>query len=142
MSEPTGIADEPRERSGLLRRRDQPLLAWIALIAGLAVFIWWRPNAAPSKPQIEWKLLPSHTADFQVNINTATWPELTQLPEIGDTLARRIVENRRKEGPFQAPEDVTRVHGIGEKTLEPMRRYLSPVSWPLSSPAAHRRGDR
>ncbi len=129
MSEPAEIADNPLESHGLLRRRDQPLLACVALIAVVAVFCWWGPPVSSSGRLTEWGLLPNHGSDFRVNINTATWPELTQVPEIGGTLARRIVENRRLEGPFHAPEDLTRVHGIGVKTLESMQPYLSPASW-------------
>ena len=40
---------------------------------------------------------------FQVDINTASWPELVQLPGVGRTLAERIVESRQRQGPF--PDD-------------------------------------
>lgn len=52
-----------------------------------------------------------------VNINTATWEELMELPGIGATLARRIIKER--EGtPFQKLEDLLRVPGIGPKRME------------------------
>ena len=52
------------------------------------------------------------------------WPELTQLPGIGETLARRIVESRRQAGPFADHEDIRRVRGIGPRTLERISPYL------------------
>jgi competence protein ComEA len=66
-------------------------------------------------------------ARFEVDINSADWPELAQLPTIGETLARRIVESRQKGGPFRDHEDLRRVHGIGPRTLEAIRPYLRPV---------------
>ena len=45
------------------------------------------------------------------------------LPGIGETIANRIIE-AREDAPFEEPEDLMRVPGIGEKTLEMMSRYL------------------
>lgn len=129
MSKPHGVDVTSQKTLPLLRRRDQQLLAGLAVIAGLALLSWWQRNGGFSDGLIEWDQVANHSAQFDVNINTASWPELTQLPEIGETLARRIVENRRVEGPFRVPDDLVRVHGIGEKTLDHMRPYLSPDSW-------------
>ena len=67
------------------------------------------------------------TAQFQVDINAADWPELIQLPGIGDTIAQRIVESRQTAGPFLDHDDLRRVKGIGPKTLEKIRPYLLPM---------------
>ncbi len=66
-------------------------------------------------------------ARFQVDINSADWPELAQLPGIGETLARRIVQSREQEGPFLDHGDLRRVRGIGPKTLEEVRPHLLPT---------------
>ena len=65
--------------------------------------------------------------DMRIDINAADAPALTLLPGIGPTLARRIVESRRAEGPFLDHDDLQRVRGIGPKTLEGMRPYLRPM---------------
>ena len=57
----------------------------------------------------------------RVNINTAGVEELTSLPGIGPSYAKRIVEFREKNGPFKKVEDLLNVQGIGEKTLEKIR---------------------
>ena len=57
----------------------------------------------------------------RININTAGVEELTALPGIGPSYARRIVEYREKNGPFKRVEDLLNVQGIGEKTLERIR---------------------
>lgn len=53
-----------------------------------------------------------------VNINVAGVEELDELPGVGEATARAIVEDREKNGPFSAPEDLMRVSGIGEKKFE------------------------
>lgn len=37
-------------------------------------------------------------AAYTVNVNVAEWPELAQLPGVGPSLARRIVEFRVEHG--------------------------------------------
>ena len=54
----------------------------------------------------------------KVNINTATAEEIAQLKNIGSTYAVRIVEYRQENGPFEKPQDILKVKGIGEKTYE------------------------
>jgi len=54
----------------------------------------------------------------KVNINTATVQELVQLKGVGTQYAQRIVEFREANGPFQKPEDIMKVQGVGQKTWE------------------------
>ncbi len=67
------------------------------------------------------------TVEFMVDVNEATWPELSQLPDIGEALARRIVESRELAGPYLDHDDLIRVKGIGPKTLERVRPHLLPM---------------
>ncbi len=53
-----------------------------------------------------------------VDVNLATAEELQLLPRIGPTLAARIVEERERGGPFRSVQDLTRVRGIGPRTVE------------------------
>ena len=53
-----------------------------------------------------------------VNINKASVEELTQLKGIGSAYAERIVKYRDKNGPFEKPEDIMKVKGIGQKTWD------------------------
>ncbi|NQV27673.1 MAG: helix-hairpin-helix domain-containing protein, partial [Rhodopirellula sp.] len=61
---------------------------------------------------------------YQIELNSATWVELTQLRGIGTGLARRIVSDREEFGPFSSIDDLQRVPGIGPKTIEKNRRWL------------------
>jgi competence protein ComEA len=68
--------------------------------------------------------------DDRIDPNTATWTELTRLPGIGEVTAKRIVAYRQEHaaGPgqpvFRAAEDLSRVKGIGPKTVENIRERL------------------
>ena len=54
----------------------------------------------------------------KININKASAVTLRQLKRIGPKLSERVVEYREKHGPFERPEDIIQVRGIGPKTFE------------------------
>ena len=54
----------------------------------------------------------------QININTATSQELSELKGVGPAYADKIVTYREANGPFEKPEDLIKVPGIGAKTFE------------------------
>lgn len=58
------------------------------------------------------------------NINQANEETLELLPGIGPTKAKAIVD-RRKKGQFKKVDDLTRVKGIGRKTMARLRQYLT-----------------
>lgn len=58
-----------------------------------------------------------------VNINTATKSELMLLENIGSKKADNIIEHRKKH-PFKKPEDLMKVHGIGEKIFLSIKDYI------------------
>ena len=54
----------------------------------------------------------------KININTATVEQLMQLERVGPKYAQRIVDYRENVAPFDKPEDIMKVPGIGKKTWE------------------------
>jgi competence protein ComEA len=65
------------------------------------------------------------TKDVKVDINKASEKELMTVRGIGETLAKRIVEFREEHGPYDRPEDLLKVQGIGEKSFEKIRPYVT-----------------
>lgn len=64
----------------------------------------------------------------KVNINTAGIEELKTLPRIGDSIAKRIIDYRTKNGRFNRIEDIKNVSGIGEKMFENIKDMIC-VYW-------------
>ncbi|MBR0473680.1 MAG: ComEA family DNA-binding protein [Erysipelotrichaceae bacterium] len=62
---------------------------------------------------------------LSVSINTAGLDELVLIPGIGKTTAQNIIDYRDSNGLFQSVDDLLRVKGIGVKTLEKIREYIT-----------------
>jgi competence protein ComEA len=75
-------------------------------------------SAAPSDSAPERALQKSAFGlDGRLDLNAASADELEGLPGIGPKTAQRILEDRRRHGPYRKVPDLTRVKGIGAKTL-------------------------
>lgn len=61
----------------------------------------------------------------KINLNTANEQELQELSGIGEKRAADIVKYREENGSFSAVEDLMKVSGIGEKTLENLRDSIT-----------------
>jgi competence ComEA-like helix-hairpin-helix protein len=59
-----------------------------------------------------------------IDINRASAADLQRLPGIGSKMSQRILDERQKK-PFKTVEELRRVSGIGPKTLEKLRRYVT-----------------
>lgn len=115
------------------RRPDQQVLGASVLVCLSGLGVWWAVAAGWRGGLVEYDTLPHDPPQFLVDVNSAPWPELAQLPGIGETLARRIVESRQVEGPFQRVEDLQRVRGIGPKTVERIAPFVAPPGEPTYS---------
>ena len=60
-----------------------------------------------------------------VDINTADTAALESVPGIGKSLSQRIIAFREKNGPFQSVDDLLKVQGVGEKSIQKLRPYLT-----------------
>lgn len=61
----------------------------------------------------------------RIDINIAPAGDLERLPGIGPARARDIVAYRESVGPFQQPESIMKVSGIGEKTYAKIADYIT-----------------
>ncbi|SDW25987.1 competence protein ComEA [Marinococcus luteus] len=60
-----------------------------------------------------------------VNVNEAEQVDLETIPGIGPAKAAAILSYREENGSFETIEDLSNVSGIGEKTVEQLRDYIS-----------------
>lgn len=66
-----------------------------------------------------------YAAETSININTANVVELMQLKGIGEAKASAIVKYREEKGPFTSKEDLSKVRGIGDATVEKNIKKIS-----------------
>ena len=84
---------------------------WLALLTVITIVISMTGPALAEEPQ-------------KININTASADELTKLKQVGPNYAARIIEYREKHGPFEKPEEIMNVKGIGPKTFELNKEHI------------------
>lgn len=124
----TSHEDRPTRVICVLRRWDQAGVAAIVAVTMVATGLWWGWRAGIGDRLVEFDRAEPAYVKFEIDLNLAEWPELAQLPGIGETLARRIVESRESNGPFLNHDELSRVRGIGPKKLEAARPYLRPMA--------------
>jgi len=83
-----------------------------------------RKNAVAVPPPQE----SEKAAELLIDLNKATAKDLERLPGIGPQIATRIIAYRDQNGAFKKIDDITKVSGIGPKTLERLRPHLIPNS--------------
>ena len=95
---------------------------WLVLLLSLAILlapgVGWPPLAAAQPEQ-------KAVSDGKVNINTASKAELMKLKGIGASVADKIIEYRDTHGPFQKPEDIRKVRGVGKGLWEKNRDAIA-----------------
>jgi competence protein ComEA len=89
-------------------------LALVAIVGAAASAQAARGQAARQTPKVQ----------GVINLNQADLDQLTLLPGVGPTKARRIVEWRAKHH-FKRIEELTRVKGFGRKTFARLKTHLA-----------------
>jgi competence protein ComEA len=79
------------------------------------------PPSGASAPPRGGKVQPG---DPKIDVNAATEAELQRLPRVGPVLAAAIVA-ARAEKRFASVDDLRRVRGIGAKTLDSLRPFVT-----------------
>lgn len=69
--------------------------------------------------------LESQNKSQKINVNTADAETLATLPGIGPSKAHSILSYREEKGRFQTIDDVRNINGIGDKTFEKIKDYIT-----------------
>ena len=131
-------------------------VAMVALTMGLVCWIGWTiPASRDAEIRVPLLAAPPATAELQLmppsqrqvrevtrpsasltlDVNRAKQQDFERLPGIGPVLARRIVEYRESRGAFQDIEQLRRVKGIGKKTFEGIRAFVTVPPTGVTRPA-------
>ncbi len=122
--------------------------AMLSLFCGRPVLAESASKAQPASTVVSRSApAPTSAVPGVVNINEASSEQLQLLPGVGPSRAEAIV-TYRKSHPFKRVEELTRIKGIGRKSLLRLRTLLSisgpttlkerPAKAAAASPVAHR----
>ena len=93
---------------------------WILILVFVGVWIGagqlWR-RGEQQRPIAE--------AAYMVDVNQANELDLLNLPEVGPSLARKILSYRSQHGDFHSLSDLGEVPGVGPQTLKQLAPFLS-----------------
>ena len=59
-----------------------------------------------------------------LDVNTASKNDLMTLPKIGPVTAEKIIQYRDNFGPFKSIENLLKIKGIGQKTLDQLKPFI------------------
>ncbi|MBI1728158.1 MAG: helix-hairpin-helix domain-containing protein [Candidatus Rokubacteria bacterium] len=77
-----------------------------------------RPRATAAQPA-------PVTDPRPLDLNHASTDEISRLPGVGPSLARRIVEERDRRGRFESSDSLRGILGMGPKKLAALRVYVT-----------------
>lgn len=132
-------AFEQEDQAGLLatlpdfRAHHRGLLRICMAILLIVLSVQWVTVALQRPEPLKLHRGDTYWQQFRVDVNQSTWVEWMQLEGIGISMAHRIVADRTLNGPFRSIDDVARVPGIGNTTLEQIRPWLT-IGHDLSTP--------
>lgn len=124
------IYDVLKRAGGLLEEADSDRINFSAKIEDQQVL--YIPAVGEEPPEHlnqsaspEGKQSTADTEPSKININTASPSELQQIPGIGSVKAQEIIRFREENGSFQKVEDLQEISGIGEKTVEKLKNFVT-----------------
>ncbi|HGF7665698.1 TPA: helix-hairpin-helix domain-containing protein [Enterococcus faecium] len=124
------VYDVLKRAGGLLEEADSDRINFSAKIEDQQVLYIPAVGEEPSEhlnqsASPEGKQSTADTEPSKININTASPSELQQIPGIGSVKAQEIIRFREENGSFQKVEDLQEISGIGEKTVEKLKNFVT-----------------
>ena len=116
----------------VFRSYDQAAVAFVLLACSAGMIFYFSYRAHISNGLIDIDHSEPLHPQYLIDINSADWPEIANLPGIGPKLANAIVEFRNQNGLFDDHESLIEVSGIGPAKFERLKNYLAPIGTPVS----------
>ena len=104
-------------------------LAALTLTLSLAPALAVHAETKPAAPAARAPAAPAS----KVDLNAASEAQLVEIPHVGPATAKRILEYRKQVGQIKSVDELLNVKGIGEKTLEMIRPYVTVAGDPKPS---------
>ncbi len=82
-------------------------------------------NSTLDSDSIELYIRPKGNEPQKIDINRAEAWLLESLPEIGEVIAKRIIDYRKINGSFRSIHELTRIEGIGTATFEKIKEFVT-----------------
>jgi competence protein ComEA len=108
------------------------MIAWVVGVLGSTVVAQDKPATMPPMPDAAAKEKMSTMSGKKampamgpVDLNSADVATLQKLKGIGPVKARAIVAYRQQHGPFKSVDELKKVKGIGQKTLEQLKDKIT-----------------
>ncbi len=118
----SNATDDPLQPSGASASADRGVAWALFLMVMLGTsWGWWSFRHSPAHGVAE---LLARSVALKLDVNTASVGELCALPGVGETLAERIVEHRKKRGGLRNVEQLLAVQGMGLRTFESLRGFV------------------
>ncbi|MEJ5229459.1 MAG: ComEA family DNA-binding protein [Pseudothermotoga sp.] len=98
-------------------------LIFLAFI-GLLIILGFALEKSYGKTEESQYVVARKTIEFPIDVNSASYEDLLEIPGIGPAKAKAIIEFREQNGPFATADDLTKVSGIGKVTVQRIAPYL------------------
>lgn len=128
---PGARVDDAIESAGGLRRDADPVAVNLAEHVSdgdeiRVVRIGETPACTPhSRRKAPGRKAAAPDAAARIDVNAADQSTLATIPGIGTTLAARIVEYRRVNGPFASVDELADVAGMTQRRIDAMAAYVT-----------------
>ena len=103
---------------------DQIVIAICLAVFMLLMGFYFLHRAVVNGGLIDFVDMPARPASYVVEINSASWQELANLPGLGEKLSKAIVAHRDLHGPFKNTDELMDVHGIGDSKLQGLHGHI------------------
>lgn len=109
---------------------------WMAALMVTVGAAWAQPAKTSSSPPPPMARPASSatSSDLVLDLNRASAEEFEKLPGIGPARAKAMVDYQKSHG-YRRVEDLTKIQGIGRKTLQKLRPHLLVSARPAAPPA-------